>query len=254
MNADRSFSRRSLILVLAFTTAFFGLATGLFYHRLAAIGAVAINLEAAAGGAHLAPLIGHLKSAIQVFDTFTLPVMGAGFLVVGVLLWLCLRTLNVPSPAPAERPATPVAKPDVKEKATPLSVKAGRPMEKRLFLHLLGVFQRQGRLVDFLFEDLDAFADEQIGAAVRSIHANCKTALSKYVKLKPVVDDAEGQEIILRAGYDPGCIHAVGNVSGQPPFTGIVRHRGWKAVSIELPTLSGVQEPGLVAPAEVEVS
>lgn len=253
MKTDRSFSRRAFILVFGFTAALFGLATSLFYHRLAAIAATAIDLEAAAGGTDLAPLVDHLKSAIQVFNTFTLPVMGAGFLAGAVLLWLLLRTLSPRPSAQADRTAASTGRPASKEPVSAPSAKGGRSMEKRLFLHLLGAFQRRGRLVDFLFEDLDAFADEQIGAAVRSIHANCKNTLSKYVKLKPVIEDAEGREITLDAGYNTGCIHVVGNVSGQPPFNGVVRHRGWRAVSIELPTLSGDYESGLVAPAEVEI-
>ena len=113
--------------------------------------------------------------------------------------------------------------------------------------------QREGRLVDFFSEDLDAYEDAQIGTAVRSIHENCKAGLEKYLKLEPVVSNPEGQTITLKPDFDPAAIKVVGNVTGDPPFTGVVRHRGWRAVNIDIPTLTNVRDAGLIVPAEIEV-
>src|SRR5262245_56934973 len=45
---------------------------------------------------------------------------------------------------------------------------------------VLALLQREGRLVDFLMEDVQAYANEQIGAAVRDIHRNCQKALTEH--------------------------------------------------------------------------
>src|SRR5262245_3785422 len=39
-------------------------------------------------------------------------------------------------------------------------------------LRLLALLQREGRLLDFLLEDIQGYGNDQIGAAVRDIHKN----------------------------------------------------------------------------------
>jgi hypothetical protein len=68
-----------------------------------------------------------------------------------------------------------------------------------------------------------------------------------------VLEQQEGQQIVVEKDFDPNALKLIGNVTGQPPFQGTVRHRGWRARKIELPTLSGRQDPAIIAPAEVEV-
>lgn len=123
----------------------------------------------------------------------------------------------------------------------------------RLFLHPLTALQREGRLLDFFEEDLTLYDDEQIGAAVRSIHEDCKKTIKKYINLKAVIAEEEGDEILIEKGFDIDSIALTGNVSGDPPFKGVVRHRGWKAGKKELPKLSDIQDATIIAPAEVEV-
>ena len=125
--------------------------------------------------------------------------------------------------------------------------------EQRLFLHLISVLQREGRLIDFFAENLDSYEDAQIGAAVREIHATCRRVVEKRLFLKPVIQSMEGETVTIDPGFDPGTIKLVGNVSGEPPFTGVLRHRGWQAGRMEIPTFSGDQDAGVIAPAEVEV-
>jgi hypothetical protein len=119
-------------------------------------------------------------------------------------------------------------------------------------VQLLALLQRDGRLVDFLMEDVAPFQDAQIGAAVRDVHAGCREALARYMTLEPVVALEEGQPLTVEAGTDPARVRVVGNVAGMPPLRGVVRHRGWDATRIELPPLPGSGRT-VVAPAEVEV-
>jgi len=125
--------------------------------------------------------------------------------------------------------------------------------EQRLFVHLFSVLQREGRLMDFLQEDLSLYEDGQIGAAVRSIHENCKKTVARYLSPEPVMKHAEGETVEIAAGFDQHAVKLVGNVVGQPPFSGILRHRGWQLRSISLPKLSEAENPNLIAPAEVEI-
>ena len=125
--------------------------------------------------------------------------------------------------------------------------------EKRLYAHLLSAFQREGRMVDFLFENLDAYEDDQIGAAVRNIHEQCKNVLDRHVRLKPALDKGEGERFTVQEGYDAGMIRLVGNVKGEPPFEGIIRHRGWQITKLIIPDFTGNDDSGILEPAEIEI-
>jgi hypothetical protein len=98
--------------------------------------------------------------------------------------------------------------------------------DQRLFLYLLSLLQREGRLLDFFSENLDLYEDDQIGAAVRSIHQNCKKVIDKNLSPRPVVDSNEGEEITVEPNFDPNAIKLTGNVTGDPPFKGVLRHKG----------------------------
>ena len=123
----------------------------------------------------------------------------------------------------------------------------------RLFVHLLSVLQNEGRLLDFFAEKLDGYDDAQIGAAVRHIHDQCSRTLDKYLHLEPVMDKAEGDTVTVEEGFDPSEIKLTGDVAGHPPFTGILRHKGWKAGKLDIPKLSQQASPDILAPAEVEI-
>ena len=98
------------------------------------------------------------------------------------------------------------------------------------------------------------YDDAQIGAAVRSIQDNCKKTVNKSLSPQPVLEKMEGDTVTIPADFDPATIKLTGNVSGDPPFTGVLRHRGWRAAKLELPTLSSSQDPRIIAPAEVEIT
>lgn len=120
-------------------------------------------------------------------------------------------------------------------------------------LRLLATLQEEGRLVDFFTEDISPYSDEQIGAATRGIHESCRKALRHAVTVEPVMPGEEGATVTVPQGFDPATIRLVGAVSGEPPFTGVLKHAGWRATAVNLPKRSG-HDPQVIAPAEVEIS
>jgi hypothetical protein len=117
---------------------------------------------------------------------------------------------------------------------------------------LLAILQRDGRLVDFLMEDLSAYQDAQVGAAVRDVHRGCREALDKYATLAPVMDLEEGSTVTVERDSEPARVKVVGNMAGAPPYRGVLRHRGWEVTRLALPPLPATGRT-VVAPAEVEV-
>lgn len=143
----------------------------------------------------------------------------------------------VPPPPPA-----PVAPPVVLREVTPDAA-----------LQLLGLLQQEGRLIDFLQEDLGAAGDADIGAAARIVHEGCRKVLRTHFELAPVRSEREGSRLTLPAGFDAGAVRLTGRVLGQPPFTGTLVHCGWRASAVKLPKLAEGHDVHVVAPAEVEL-
>jgi len=121
-------------------------------------------------------------------------------------------------------------------------------------LHLLAILQREGRLIDFLQENIAGFADADIGAAARAVHAGCKKALDTYLPLTPVRTEAEGSEVVVEADAARGSVTLTGNLAGEAPFRGQLCHRGWKVTEVKLPEVAAGKDLSIVAPAEVELS
>jgi hypothetical protein len=120
-------------------------------------------------------------------------------------------------------------------------------------VQMLAALQREGRLVDFLQEDLSSYDDSRIGAAVRSIHTGSREVLKEQMEIKPIFQEMEGTPVTVPAGFDPAAIHLTGNVTGDPPFRGTLRHRGWKVERISLPQFPEQRGHWILAPAEVEI-
>jgi hypothetical protein len=138
--------------------------------------------------------------------------------------------------------------------AAPAPVPAAAPLDPgERAVQLLALLQRDGRLVDFLMEDLTAYPDAQVGAAVRDVHSGCRESLGRYLTLAPVRAEEEGRPVTVAPGEDPARVKVVGNAAGSPPFTGVLRHRGWDVTRIGLPPLPSTGRT-IVAPAEVEVA
>ena len=71
--------------------------------------------------------------------------------------------------------------------------------------------------------------------------------------LEPVRAEAEGSRLTLQPGFDAAAVRVSGNVVGQPPFSGTLAHRGWRATETRLPRLAPNHDAGIVAQAEVEL-
>jgi len=134
----------------------------------------------------------------------------------------------------------------------PSKVSEGRPSPEAA-VQMLAALQREGRLIDFLQEDLSSYEDSQIGAAVRNIHTGCKEALKEHMEIRPVLVEKEGAAVTIPPGFDARAIRLTGNVTGDPPFRGILRHRGWQAEHIRLPQSGEQKKQWILAPAEVEI-
>jgi len=120
-------------------------------------------------------------------------------------------------------------------------------------LRLLALLQKEGRLVDFLEEDIEPYSDAQVGAAVRAIHAGCRQALHERMEIARVFAEDDGATVEVTPGFDPASVRLTGNVHGQPPFRGVLQHGGWRASQVSLPKTAGV-DPSILAPAEVEIA
>ncbi|HUJ20058.1 MAG TPA: DUF2760 domain-containing protein [Bryobacteraceae bacterium] len=119
-------------------------------------------------------------------------------------------------------------------------------------LQILSILQRDSRLIDFIMEDIAPYSDDQVGAAVRGLHDQAREALTRYVKLEPVIDGVEGT-FTKPSVSDPAALKFVGNVPAGTPSGGLLRHKGWRAGKIDLPALNPRQDAKIIAPAEIEI-
>jgi hypothetical protein len=119
----------------------------------------------------------------------------------------------------------------------------------------VGLLQEKGRLVDFLMEDVASYDDTQVGAAARVVHQGCRAVLNEHFKIAPVSEAEEGSRVTVPAGYAADEYRLMGKISGEPPFTGTLLHKGWKTDSVRLPRILKSSEKRLpsIAPAQVEL-
>jgi len=219
-----------------------------------------VNLPAEAQSAFTG--LGQLLAEIE---QYLAPVVFGLGTVLTLILWLVIRAQGRrlldrhPEPPPAKS-ATAL----ISDEEQPKSILPQQPLpaiqepsqpSSQTAVQMLAILQREGRLVDFLKEDLRPYSDDQIGAAVRSIHQGCQAALLEHLDLEPILGDVEGAEVTVPPNFDSKAIRLTGNVSGDPPFRGILRHHGWRVLRVDLPQLIAPQEKGWVlAPAEVEIA
>jgi hypothetical protein len=156
-------------------------------------------------------------------------------------------TRRVAKGAPSPAQGSPAAKP---------APAAAGPADGAV--QILALLQRESRLIDFFLEDIAAYSDDQIGAAVRPVHDSCRTVLERHLKLGPVIDGVEGATTRLAtAGIDAKDTTRLKIVGNVPPdgnvAAGILRHRGWQVQKVDLPLLKSGERALIVAPAEIEV-
>jgi hypothetical protein len=152
------------------------------------------------------------------------------------------RVAGLDRSAPATVPVAP---------ARPAPAPAATPPDAAL--QLLGLLQREARLIDFCEEDLAGHADADIGAAARLVHDSCRKLLREHFTIAPVRPEAEGSRVTLPAGFDTTALRLTGNVVGAGPYAGTLSHRGWRVTDSRLPKLSPGHQVAVLAPAEVEL-
>lgn len=183
-------------------------------------------------------------------------------------LWLCwvcwlrvlvdgsfaARVLAAESSPEAVPQIPPVAEPKAPPASKPPTPKPEATADGGLdgALSLLALLQREGRLLDFLQQDVTAFGDADVGAAARVVHDGCRRALKAHADVKSLRSEAEGERVSVSAN-EVRDVKLVGNVAGSAPYRGVLRHRGWRVESLRLPARVGEQDARVVAPAEVEL-
>ena len=161
------------------------------------------------------------------------------------------RLPELPAATPAKAIRKSIDPPPKQEKIDTAAIRARARVDGALWL--LGALQREGRFVDFLEGDVSTFKDDDIGAAARVVHAGCKRAIEGALKVEPIRDESEGAKVTLEEGFKAAENKLTGNVKGEAPFHGVLKHKGWRAKDVKLPTPTKGDEPSVLAPAEIEL-
>jgi hypothetical protein len=159
----------------------------------------------------------------------------------------------VPAAPPVAAPVREAPKPVEAlkpERPEPVIVKEATPDAA---LQLLGLLQKEARFLDFVQENIASYPDSDIGAVARVVHEGCRKVLSQHFDLEPVRKEQENTRITLPKGFDASAVRPTGNIVGEPPFTGTLIHRGWRAAKVKLPKIAEGHNVQIIAPAEVEL-
>ncbi|MFT3915049.1 MAG: DUF2760 domain-containing protein [Anaeromyxobacteraceae bacterium] len=157
---------------------------------------------------------------------------------------------TAPTPAPPIAPPSPPREPSL----TPIGPMpfADKQAEGPRAVELLALLQREGRLLDFVEEDLGGASDWAIGQAAREVHAGCRRAVARVFALEPVLPGGEGTEVTVERALVPGLVTLRGAAPGEAPVRGRLRHHGWRVRDV-LPA-PRLADPRVVQPAEVEAA
>ena len=119
-------------------------------------------------------------------------------------------------------------------------------------LTLLAVMQKESRILDLIFDDLDGYSDEQIGGASRQVLRDLRDCLDSHVKIESLVDKQEGDVVQIPDAASPIRWKVIGDASAQ---SGTLTHAGYVAKKVALPEWTGTEEnASVIAPAEVDGS
>jgi len=115
---------------------------------------------------------------------------------------------------------------------------------------LLRLLQEEGRLLDFIKEDISSYDDSQVASASRVIHRGCSNVFKKYLSLDHVLDYDENMVVELPENIEQNALKVHGNKTGKIK----VIHRGWKITSSDLPKIisNDSKKDLLIVPAEGE--
>jgi len=205
----------------------------------------------------IAALVACVLSALTFLPADALPANLGPFLNGGVILltlfiaWRALamtRSRQEPA-APAMQPA-PAPRPEAPKPVKPEPTQTGEA------LILLSLLQEKGRFLDYVMEDITAFSDAQVAAASRVVHQGCSAVIKECLALSPTHEGAEGDRITIDKSTDPNRYRLLGKIQQEPPYKGVVVHRGWKTSKLGLPRFTRPVDPtgpNVITPMEVEV-
>jgi hypothetical protein len=176
----------------------------------------------------------------------SVPIVALSILV--AVLVLAFSLVGGKTGAPAAPLHTPAPAPVPIQPPTPAANQAEAEV-----VAFFGLLQEKGRLVDFLMEDVTPYEDAEVGAAARVIHQGCRQVLQEYFNISPISEAQEGAQVTVPAGYSPDRYRLVGKLTGEPPFTGTLLHKGWKTEFVKLPRIVTKERLPSIAPAEVEL-
>ena len=71
--------------------------------------------------------------------------------------------------------------------------------------------------------------------------------------IETVLGGTEGDRVTVQKGFNPSAIRVLGNVTGEPPYSGELQHAGWKVKELKLPGIADGQDPFVLQPAEVQM-
>lgn len=155
-------------------------------------------------------------------------------------------TLNPAISSETPDKAIPLKEPAVNESV----IKSTSPDSALQFLSLL---QQEARMIDFIYENISEYSDEEVGAAARIVHEGSLKAINEYFTLMPIREEEEGSRLTLQDGFNASEIRLTGKVVGSAPFSGTLIHRGWRAQEVKLPKISEGHDVTIIAAAEVEL-
>jgi uncharacterized protein DUF2760 len=190
----------------------------------------------------------------------TFPIAAIAFVLALLILALSFFDTRRKAEVVAQTPlaeAPPAEAPPVEAPAIIQPPSPEPPAENTAEAEIVAFFallQEKGRLVDFLMEDLAAYEDAEIGAAARVVHEGCKQVLQEHFKIHSISEAEEGSQITVPAGFAADEYRLVGKLSGDPPFTGKLVHKGWKTDTVKLPRIVEARRLPAIAPAEVELA
>jgi Domain of unknown function (DUF2760) len=182
---------------------------------------------------------------LPIMGVYTIPIAALALLLAIAILALSLfERRETPAPLPPPIAAKPPPPPPAPERHPDAEVVA-----------FLGLLQEKGRLVDFLMDDVSVYDDSRVGAAARVVHFGCRDVLQEHFKITPISDAEEGSQVMIPENYSIDEYRLMGKITGNPPFRGVLLHKGWKTESVKLPRLIKTGEKRLpsIAPALIEV-
>ena len=150
--------------------------------------------------------------------------------------------------------APPVPAPVDVSVSVPASSSPSAPRDLAPALELLALLQEEGRLVDFLQEDITSASDADVGVAARVVHQGCRKLLTDRLAIEPLRPEPEGAEIVVPSGFSPAEVKLTRRAAWRralprdpaPPWLD-------RAESSRCPRRTGAHRSEILAAAEVEL-